>query len=65
MTTHIENVFSKAYVLGGSPCSGKSTIAEMLVAEFGFQYYRADDHDPDHMHGRIPNYNPSLISLPI
>ena len=32
------------YWLGGSPCSGKSTIAEYLVRDFGFQYYKCDDH---------------------
>jgi len=32
------------YYIGGSPCSGKSTIAEMLAAEYGFAYYKLDDH---------------------
>ncbi len=31
------------YIMGGSPCSGKSTIAEMLAEKFGFQYFRVDD----------------------
>lgn len=34
----------EAYFLGGSPCCGKSTIAEMLVEKHGFQYYKLDDH---------------------
>lgn len=34
----------KIYWIGGSPCSGKSTIAEMLVKEYGFDYYKCDDH---------------------
>ncbi len=32
------------YWIGGSPCSGKSTIAEKLVQEFGCDYYKCDDH---------------------
>ena len=32
------------YWIGGSPCSGKSTIAELLCKEFGFDYYKCDDH---------------------
>lgn len=32
------------YWIGGSPCSGKSSIAEMLVAEYGFHYYKCDDY---------------------
>lgn len=30
--------------IGGSPCSGKSTIAEMLSKEFGALYYKVDDY---------------------
>jgi len=32
------------YYIGGSPCSGKSTIAEMLAIEYGFAYYKLDDY---------------------
>ena len=31
------------YYIGGSPCSGKSTIAEMICEKYGFQYFKADD----------------------
>ncbi|MCL2840910.1 MAG: hypothetical protein FWE05_09070 [Defluviitaleaceae bacterium] len=31
------------YYIGGSPCSGKSTVAEMICEKYGFQYYKADD----------------------
>ena len=37
------------YYIGGSPCSGKSTIAEMLTSEYGFAYYKADDFLDKHM----------------
>lgn len=30
--------------IGGSPCSGKSTIAERLCDDFDFDYYKCDDH---------------------
>lgn len=36
------------YVLGGSPCSGKSSIAERLAAEFGLNYYKIDDYEQAH-----------------
>ena len=49
MPTHLQTLFSQAYILGGSPCSGKSTVAEMLSTQYGFHYYKADDHDPEHM----------------
>ena len=30
----------KTYFIGGSPCSGKSTVAEMLSEKYGFYYYK-------------------------
>ncbi len=30
--------------IGGSPCSGKSTIAKRLSDDFDFDYYKCDDH---------------------
>lgn len=32
------------YFIGGSPCSGKSTIAELLSREYSLGYYKCDDH---------------------
>ena len=32
------------YCIGGSPCSGKSTIAEALAAKHGLHYFKVDDH---------------------
>jgi len=31
------------YYIGGSPCAGKSTIAEKISEKYGFQYYKVDD----------------------
>jgi 2-phosphoglycerate kinase len=63
MKTHLEALFSKAYILGGAPCSGKSTIAEMLVAQYGFQYYKADDYDPAHMQRAQPDQQPVMVKI--
>ncbi len=32
------------FFIGGSPCSGKSTVAEALSTQFGLTYFKADDH---------------------
>ena len=40
---------AEIYYIGGSPCSGKSTIAERLVEKYGFQYYKQDDHLEEYM----------------
>lgn len=32
------------FYIGGSPCSGKSTVAEALAAQYGLSYFKADDY---------------------
>ncbi len=61
MNSDLQQLFSHAYVLGGSPCSGKSTIAEMLSAKYGFQYYKADDHEANHIQRSTPALQPVMF----
>lgn len=35
---------SDIYYIGGSPSSGKSTVAEIIADKFGFHYYKVDDY---------------------
>lgn len=32
------------YYIGGSPCSGKSTIAKILAEKYNLNYFKVDDH---------------------
>lgn len=32
------------YYIGGSPCSGKSTIAEMIAKKYDLHYFKVDDY---------------------
>lgn len=32
------------YWIGGSPCSGKSTVAQALSEQYGLAYFKVDDH---------------------
>lgn len=34
---------NKIYYLGGSPCSGKSTVAELLAVKYNFLYFKLDE----------------------
>ena len=34
---------NNVYFMGGSPCCGKSTIAEHINKKYGFQYYKPDN----------------------
>jgi 2-phosphoglycerate kinase len=60
-TSHLPDLFSRAFILGGSPCSGKSTIAEMLSTEYGFHYYKADDYESEHMQRAHPEQQPVMF----
>ncbi|AEY64529.1 AAA family ATPase [Clostridium sp. BNL1100] len=31
------------YYIGGSPCCGKSTVAELIAKKYNFQYFKVDD----------------------
>lgn len=43
--TNMKNI----YWIGGSPCSGKSTISKMIVEKYGFNLYRCDDYLESHL----------------
>ncbi len=34
----------KIYIIGGSPCSGKSTVAKALSEKYNLFYFKVDDH---------------------
>ncbi len=53
MNKKTKNVLN-AYYVGGSPCSGKSTVSEYLTKEYNLTYYKIDDYEREHME----NYNP-------
>jgi 2-phosphoglycerate kinase len=60
---HLKTILSQAYILGGSPCSGKSTLAEKLCARFDLQYYKVDDHYQDHIRRANPQQHPTMHKL--
>jgi adenylate kinase family enzyme len=54
---------SQTYIIGGSPCSGKSTIAEKLANEYQFRYYRVDDYYQAHVKRCNPNDHPTMYKI--
>lgn len=60
MDPKIRALFSQAYILGGSPCSGKSTIAERLASHFDLRYYKVDDYEQDHLRRADPDRHPVM-----
>jgi hypothetical protein len=61
MNSNLQQLFSHAYILGGSPCSGKSTKAEMLAVKYGFQCYKADYYDANHIQRSTPDLQPVMF----
>ncbi|MBN1964297.1 MAG: hypothetical protein JW910_06600 [Anaerolineae bacterium] len=51
------------YWLGGSPCSGKSSIADLLAAEYGLRVYRCDDCLNVHMEQATPDAQPEMYAV--
>jgi 2-phosphoglycerate kinase len=56
----IQQIFSRAFILGGSPCSGKSTIAEKVSTNYHMPYYKVDDHFQDHLNRCNPKRHPTM-----
>jgi hypothetical protein len=54
---------SHVYWIGGSPCSGKSSIVERLSARHAFHSYRADDAFPAHMAQATASAQPHLYRI--
>lgn len=46
--------------LGGSPCSGKSSVAEILKSRYSLKYLRLDDWLEAHIQSASPDTEPTL-----
>ncbi|MBE0689229.1 MAG: hypothetical protein IH587_03800 [Anaerolineae bacterium] len=51
------------YWLGGSPCSGKSSIAQRLARDYGLTLYLCDDAMGRHMAQATPDRQPTMARL--
>ena len=55
-----KDILSKVYFIGGSPCSGKSSIAEKLSKEYNMDYYKIDDYEFQHINRSNSNDHPIM-----
>jgi hypothetical protein len=53
---------SHVYWLGGSPCSGKSSISEILAAQFDLAVYHVDEAFERHTEQFDPNKHPAMCN---
>ena len=59
----IQSLFSRVFILGGSPCSGKSTIGSRLATRFDLHYYDVDRHYWDHVKRCTPDRHPTMYRI--
>ena len=62
LRSKLKALFNSCYVLGGSPCSGKSTLAERLSCTYDLPYYKADDHMWRHLNQADPKLQPTMAA---
>ena len=58
----LQSIFNSSFVLGGSPCSGKSTLAERLSKHFEIPYYKVDDHTLRHIKRANQQDHPTMVA---
>ncbi len=63
MTDDLKRALSHVLWMGGSPCSGKSSIAEIISKRHDLQYYRCDDRFFTHQQLVNPVEHPAFHSL--
>ena len=51
----MKDEWGRVFWLGGSPCSGKSSITELLVEQFDLQVYKCDDYFDTHLQRATPD----------
>ena len=51
------------YMIGGSPCSGKSTVAEALAEKYGLTYFKVDDHLDKYMQMAVKDGKPCCTAI--
>lgn len=57
------DTFAHLYWIGGSPCAGKSTVAQALADRYNLHYYQCDAAFPEHQRRASPIHQPTLQRL--
>jgi len=56
----LKNIIDNSYFIGGSPCSGKSTISEMLSSKYDLDYLKIDDYEQENIEKASPEQHPIM-----
>lgn len=55
--------WQRVFWLGGSPCAGKSSVADRLAERYGLTIYRCDDAFDRHVTGASAEAQPALAAI--
>lgn len=55
--------FSHILWIGGSPCSGKTTLASLLAKQYELTVYHCDEHWEEHLERVEPDAHPTLHAI--
>lgn len=53
----------KIYFIGGSPCSGKSTVAEVISRKYNLNYFKVDDFLEKYTEMGVESKKPICVKL--
>jgi 2-phosphoglycerate kinase len=59
----LKQALAHVYWLGGSPCSGKSSITRLLAERYHFKTYHCDDAFPAHQQRHVPRQHPTFQKI--
>lgn len=59
----IKKILATAYFIGGSPCSGKSSIAGVLAEKCNLSYYNIDSYSEQHVKQSNPEKQPVMYNF--
>jgi hypothetical protein len=59
----MEQGLEHVFWIGGNTCAGKSTVAALLAARFGFEIYHSDAHFTRHLQAAELSRQPMLYAL--
>lgn len=63
MDKKIKEILADAYFIGGSPCSGKSSIAGILAEKCNVFYYNIDSYEEKHVKQSNPDKQPVMYNF--
>ena len=65
MDSKLAAPWAHVYWIGGSPCAGKSTVAQALADRYNLYYYQCDAWFPEHQRRASPAQQPTLQRLAV